>query len=187
MGSLRGKLNGNTVLNNAEILFRQKGYSNTSMSDIGTKSGILKGSLYHYFPSKEDICMNIIQRVANVFRNEILCHAYDKTHSKNECLNLVMTETQNYMLLKRGCFMAHLGLETAFNNEKLSHEIQQFFTEWTSAIAHTLQDRYGADKSMQLAKDTVSKVEGAVMFLTICNDAGPLERITAEAIDLLKD
>jgi len=131
--------------------------------------------------------MNIIQRVANVFRDEILCHAYDEIHSKCVRLNLLMTKTENYMLMKRGCFMAHLGLETAFCNEKLSHKIQQFFTEWTSAIAHILQDQYGAKKSMQLAKDTVSKVEGAVVFLTICNDQGPLERITAEAIGLLKD
>jgi AcrR family transcriptional regulator len=34
-------------------IFREKGYHGTSMQDIADEVGLLKGSLYHYIPSKE--------------------------------------------------------------------------------------------------------------------------------------
>ena len=39
----------------AAHLFADKGYKNTSMRDIAAAMGILPGSLYHHFPSKEDL------------------------------------------------------------------------------------------------------------------------------------
>jgi AcrR family transcriptional regulator len=41
------------LVNEAARLFGSKGYENTSMRDIAAAVGILPGSLYHHFPSKE--------------------------------------------------------------------------------------------------------------------------------------
>ena len=41
------------VLDAAARLFRDKGYAPTSMRDIAAASGMLPGSLYYHFPSKE--------------------------------------------------------------------------------------------------------------------------------------
>ncbi|WP_074118470.1 TetR/AcrR family transcriptional regulator [Bradyrhizobium sp. AS23.2] len=43
------------LISEAARLFGSKGYENTSMRDIAAVVGILPGSLYHYFPSKEDL------------------------------------------------------------------------------------------------------------------------------------
>ncbi len=43
------------LINEATRLFGSKGYENTSMRDIAAAVGILPGSLYHHFPSKEDL------------------------------------------------------------------------------------------------------------------------------------
>jgi TetR/AcrR family transcriptional regulator, cholesterol catabolism regulator len=47
------------VLDAAIELFRRKGYGGTSIQDIADAVGILKGSLYHYFSSKEDLLFRI--------------------------------------------------------------------------------------------------------------------------------
>jgi TetR/AcrR family transcriptional regulator, cholesterol catabolism regulator len=47
------------LLDIAARTFRRKGYHGTSMSDIAAEMGILGGSLYHYFPSKEDLLYRI--------------------------------------------------------------------------------------------------------------------------------
>ena len=47
------------ILLAASELFRQKGYNSTTVEDIATKTGLLKGSLYCYFESKEDILAQI--------------------------------------------------------------------------------------------------------------------------------
>lgn len=49
-----------TLLEVAARLFCEKGYSATTMKEIADASGMLKGSLYHYFPSKEEILFQII-------------------------------------------------------------------------------------------------------------------------------
>lgn len=43
------------LINEAARLFGNKGYENTSMRDIAAAVGILPGSLYHHFPSKEEL------------------------------------------------------------------------------------------------------------------------------------
>jgi AcrR family transcriptional regulator len=43
------------LISEAARLFGNKGYENTSMRDIAAAVGILPGSLYHHFPSKEEL------------------------------------------------------------------------------------------------------------------------------------
>lgn len=43
------------LIGEAARLFGSKGYENTSMRDIAAAVGILPGSLYYHFPSKEDL------------------------------------------------------------------------------------------------------------------------------------
>src|SRR5258708_30437681 len=47
------------LLDIAARTFRRKGYHGTSMRDIAAEMGILGGSLYHYFPSTEDLLYRI--------------------------------------------------------------------------------------------------------------------------------
>lgn len=46
----------------AEVVW-QKGFSGTKLSDIAAAAGIVKGSLYHYFDSKEEIYDRILANV----------------------------------------------------------------------------------------------------------------------------
>jgi len=39
----------------------EKGYAATSIQDIADRVGLLKGSLYHYFPSKQELLARIIE------------------------------------------------------------------------------------------------------------------------------
>jgi AcrR family transcriptional regulator len=41
-------------------LFERRGYAATTISDIAEAAGILPGSLYHHFPSKEDIAVDLL-------------------------------------------------------------------------------------------------------------------------------
>lgn len=49
------------ILDTTLELFAEKGYHQTSISDITRKAGISKGLLYNYFESKEELLRNIIQ------------------------------------------------------------------------------------------------------------------------------
>jgi AcrR family transcriptional regulator len=51
------------VLRAAAEIFHRRGYARTSVQDIADAVGILKGSLYHYINSKEDLLYRILLRV----------------------------------------------------------------------------------------------------------------------------
>jgi len=50
------------ILEHALILFATKGLAATKISDIAEASGIAQGLLYHYFPSKEAIYVELIRK-----------------------------------------------------------------------------------------------------------------------------
>jgi AcrR family transcriptional regulator len=49
------------ILRAAAGLFAQDGYTNTSMREVAAASGILAGSLYHHFASKEAIAVELVE------------------------------------------------------------------------------------------------------------------------------
>ena len=51
------------ILEAAAGVFHEKGYKATSIQDIADAVGILKGSLYYYITSKEDLLFEILQDV----------------------------------------------------------------------------------------------------------------------------
>jgi AcrR family transcriptional regulator len=51
------------ILEAAVDTFHAKGFAATSVDDIASTAGILKGSLYYYMDSKEDLLWRIVQEV----------------------------------------------------------------------------------------------------------------------------
>ncbi len=51
------------ILEAAVRIFHERGYANTSVQDIADAVGILKGSLYYYIDSKEDLLFRVLSDV----------------------------------------------------------------------------------------------------------------------------
>jgi AcrR family transcriptional regulator len=54
------------ILNAAFKLFKEQGYSKTSMKDIASAADLGVGTLYNYFPSKSDIIIKLNDSMADV-------------------------------------------------------------------------------------------------------------------------
>src|SRR5258707_15730581 len=55
----------------ASKLFASKGFEGTSIRDIAAASGVLSGSLYYHFPSKEDLLFTVHQESLTAMRQEV--------------------------------------------------------------------------------------------------------------------
>ena len=51
------------VVEAAERVFYERGYSGASVQDVADELGILKGSLYHYIDTKEDLLFRLLEEV----------------------------------------------------------------------------------------------------------------------------
>ena len=58
----RTEIRKNEILDQAEKLFLEKGYEQTTINDILQVSGAAKGSLYYHYKSKADVLDGIIKR-----------------------------------------------------------------------------------------------------------------------------
>ncbi|MEC7605814.1 MAG: TetR/AcrR family transcriptional regulator, partial [Pseudomonadota bacterium] len=79
----KGKGDGETrakILAASEELFAELGYSGTSISKIAKKAGVLSGSIYFCFPSKDDIFATLITEGSDAWREYM--HRDDRQESE---------------------------------------------------------------------------------------------------------
>ena len=60
-------------------LFAEKGFTNTTVRDIADRAGILSGSLYHHFDSKE----SMVEEILSSFQAELFA-AYDEVLASDD-------------------------------------------------------------------------------------------------------
>ncbi|MBR0801389.1 TetR/AcrR family transcriptional regulator [Bradyrhizobium jicamae] len=63
----------------ASQLFARKGFEGTSIREIAAASGVLSGSLYYHFPSKEDLLFTVHQESLTAMRREVEAAIADVT------------------------------------------------------------------------------------------------------------
>ena len=59
------------ILNVAENMFLHAGYAGTAMSDVATRVGGSKATLWSYFPSKEKLFSAVVERASLSFRKRL--------------------------------------------------------------------------------------------------------------------
>ena len=82
------------ILGQAQKLFAERGYSDTSMSDLAEACKVQKATLYHYFESKEALLFGVIE-----------CHADTEDHALllEKIRSAKTLEEKFYQLAKQHC------------------------------------------------------------------------------------
>src|SRR5678815_4723897 len=60
-----GALTRQRIVVAAMELFWEKGYNSTSVADLLQRAGVHSGSLYHYFPGKQDVLIAVLDTYAS--------------------------------------------------------------------------------------------------------------------------
>lgn len=69
----------NEIVKAAAMLFAEKGFDNTSVTDIMSAVGIAKGTLYHHFKSKEEIMDALVKQQTSCVLSAARKAAADKS------------------------------------------------------------------------------------------------------------
>ncbi len=180
------KTDRNEVVSRAFYLFRVNGYHRTSMADISAACGLLKGSMYHYFPSKEALGVAVIEQVLAENHEKIFALTYDDSRPATERLTAVADALEDYFCEREGgCLMGNLALEVSNTVPEFTGLVRRYFDESTAALAHILTPRYGAERAKELAQDSLARIQGAIMLTRLGKNPAPLLRATRDLRGLL--
>lgn len=162
------KVSESFILVEALKLFRRKSYHNTSMADIANACGLLKGSIYHYFPSKEALMKEVILYMHDFFQKNVFIYAYDATLDPQERMEAMFKASLKVFLSEDGGdVMGNIGVETAIVIPDFAEQIQKFFLEWFKALENVYLQIADEQDAKLLAEQTVTEIEGAVMLTRI--------------------
>jgi TetR/AcrR family transcriptional regulator, lmrAB and yxaGH operons repressor len=158
------------ILKESIKLFKIRGYYNTSMANIADACGLIKGSIYHHFKSKDEIGLESLKYIHNYFAENIYSIAEESELSDKEKIELFVEKLDEYFLHSEGgCLLGNLALEVSSENIAFKEEIQSYFLAWENALAKILESMYGEDVAMSLAKEYVALTQGAIMMMNLYN------------------
>ncbi len=152
-------------------MFSEKSYYNATMAEIAEACGILKGSMYHYFASKEELMKAVIQYVHTYFHEEIFVHAYNDHLNTEEKLRTMGVLTEKVLVdTEKGHIMGNIGIETARIIPEFSELIKDFFNDWMNALTAVFRAKYSEERAREVAEQCVAEIEGAVMMTRIYDE-----------------
>lgn len=153
-------------------LFRQKSFHATSMADIAEACGLQKGSLYHYFSSKEELMQKVIALVHGFFNDQVFSIAYDESiEDPIERLDQMLQRTMRIFVDKEtGEMLGNVGVETALVIPEFQPIIRAFFDDFFRAVRHVYEHKYPKDVAHELAERAVAEIEGSLVLSRIFED-----------------
>lgn len=147
------------ILNNASVLFMDKGFQATSTRLIAESSGITQPNLYHHFKTKEDIYMAVMEELSIEIKEGLL----EIINNHSGTLVEVLQDIMNYLKDKH-------PVNFSIMNHDMTHEIsvdnhQHLYIIWKDAYLQpivNLFDNYLSNESPlnsdQLARHFYSSI-----------------------------
>lgn len=168
-------------------LFWEKGYGSTSVADILGRAGVNSGSLYHFFPGKQDLLLAVLDAYAEGIGPMLLEPAWAGVDDPVERVFALLAQYRRLIEATEctyGCPIGSLALELHEPDPPVRERLAANFAGWTRAVegcfrAATERFPPGTD-FRRLAEFVLTTMEGGVMLARTYRDVGHFDRVVAE-------
>jgi TetR/AcrR family transcriptional repressor of nem operon len=175
------------IVEAARELFLLKGYGSTSVADILSRTQLNSGSLYHFFPGKQDILLAVLERYREGLGPMLLAPAWAEVDDPVERIFALLDRYRGLILetdCTYGCPIGSIALELHEPDEPVRRLLADNFTGWVEAIEGCLADAGGrlpaGTDQRALAEFVLTVMEGAVMQARTYRDVGYFDRSVAQ-------
>jgi len=178
------------LIETARQLFLKKGYTATGVAEILETAGLNAGSLYHFFPTKDDLLLAVLERYKELLGPCVLEPVFSRIADPTERVFGIL-EGYRRMLLEtdheHGCPIGNLALELSTTHPAARKVIAENFTGWRNAVADCLRQAAGRLPAGldvdQLALFVLTLMEGAVMLARAYRAVEPYDAAVAQLRD----
>lgn len=126
---MRRKVDREQIIEKGLELMYSNGYEATGIKEIADASGILKGSFYNYFASKEEFAKALIERYSEqnyAFAQSFLCDQSISPVKRMELLfDAIWKSIATDCGYSKGCFLGNCSQEIGDSNPYLSKVVNQ--------------------------------------------------------------
>lgn len=180
------------ILLTAMELFWEKGYLSTSVSDILSRSQVHSGSLYHFFPGKQDVLVGVLELYRDGIGDMLLAPNWEGVDDPIDKIFALLAGYRTHLIVTDctyGCPIGSLALEIHEPDPVVRELMAANFTNWSTAIAGCIDaanDRMPPGTDAQaLGEFVLTVMEGAVMQARTYRDIGYFDRNIAVLRDYI--
>ncbi|HIS09660.1 MAG TPA: TetR/AcrR family transcriptional regulator [Candidatus Avibacteroides excrementipullorum] len=87
-----------TIINTAKQLFIEKGYTDTSMSDIASRAGINRSTLHYYFRTKDRMFQAVFGSIVSAFFPKATAIILDSDTPYMERISKILDEYMDFLI-----------------------------------------------------------------------------------------
>ena len=178
------------IVEAARQLFFQQGYTATGIAQILQESGANSGSLYHFFPTKEDLLVAVLETYKEMLQPYVIQPAYERVSDPLERVFAILDGYRRQLALTQfnlGCPIGNLALEVSNSHPRVRQLVIENFAAWCAEVEQSLQEtagRFPPDTDVRrLAHHILATMEGAVMLARAYRDFKPFD----DAVQQLRD
>jgi len=175
------------IIRAAIELFAAKGYGATSIADILSRTQLNSGSLYYFFPGKQDLLLAVLETYRDGIGAMLLEPAWSGVADPIERIFALLGAYRGMLAMSDctyGCPIGSLALELHEPDPPVRIGLADNFAAWTAAVEANL--RAAADRLPQgqdlaaLAEFVLTVMEGGVMQARTHREIGYFDRAVAQ-------
>jgi AcrR family transcriptional regulator len=174
------------IVMTAMELFWEKGFQSTSVADILSRSQVHSGSLYHFFPGKQDVLAAVLEAYRDGIEEWLLKPAWSQVDDPIARIFALLDGYRAQLVTTDctyGCPIGSLALELHEPDPGIRDLLRANFANWTAAIERCLieaGDRLPVSLDRRrLAEFTLTVMEGAIMQARTYREVASFDRSVA--------
>jgi TetR/AcrR family transcriptional repressor of nem operon len=159
------------IVETARQLFFEQGYTATGLAEILARAGVNSGSLYYFFPTKEDLLIAVLEKYKTMLEPMVLAPARERAVAPIERLFAVLHGYRMLLQTTRfhlGCPIGNLALEMSNSHPQVRKLVAENFEAWRTGVRQFIQaarECLPAEvKPEVLAHFVLATMEGSVML-----------------------
>ena len=161
-----------------------KGYSSTSVDELCESAGVSKGSFYHFFKSKEELGIALLDDFHDKVRNGFLSGDFIKIKDPQKRMLAFFkhTEENAHLFWGNGCLLGSFASDLAETNEQIRKKVSSMLDDIAvsiSKIFNKFSELYPENKNLEakkLAENYIMMIEGAIVLCKAHHDNKFLDR-----------
>lgn len=174
----------------ARTLFWEQGYSATGIAQILKAAGVNSGSLYHFFPTKEDLLLAVLEWYLANLETMVVGPVKARVQDPIERVFGILDHYRKLLVATdytKGCPIGNLSLELSDHYPAVRKLLAENFRQWQAAVQQFLDDAAGrlpdGTNTAALATFVLITMEGTVMLCRAERSLQPYH----DAVDQLRD